>query len=55
MSPTIGFNLVTLNKPHQIVRLVETLNRFDRSLIVAHHDFSNRDSKVMDELDVIIS
>jgi Core-2/I-Branching enzyme len=44
MSPTIGFILLTHNKPHQIVRLVQTLNRmFDRPPIVSHHDFSKCD------------
>jgi hypothetical protein len=41
MAPTIGFILLTHNKPHQIIRLITTLNRmFDYPPIVCHHDFS---------------
>ncbi len=44
MTPTVGFILVTYNKPHQIVRLVNTLNRmFDHPPVVCHHDFSQSD------------
>jgi len=44
MAPTVGFIMVTYNKPHQILRLVTTLNRmFDRPPIVSHHDFSKCD------------
>ncbi|KAM3116121.1 beta-1,6-N-acetylglucosaminyltransferase [Phormidesmis sp. 146-33] len=44
MTLTIGFILLTHNKPHQIVRLVNTLNRmFDQPTIVCHHDFSKSD------------
>lgn len=44
MTPTVGFILVTYNKIHQIIRLVDTLNRmFDHSAIVCHHDFSKSD------------
>lgn len=41
MTTPVGFILVTYNKPHQIVRLVNTLNRiFDYPPIVCHHDYS---------------
>lgn len=41
MIPTVGFILLTHNKPYQIIRLVSTLNRmFDCPPIVCHHDFS---------------
>ena len=44
MTPTVGFILLTHNKPHQIVRLASTLNRmFDYPPIVCHHDFSKSD------------
>jgi Core-2/I-Branching enzyme len=44
MAPTVGFVLLTHNKPHQVVRLVNTLNRmFDRPPIACHHDFSKCD------------
>jgi Core-2/I-Branching enzyme len=44
MAPTVGFVLLTHNKPHQVVRLVDTLNRmFDRPPIACHHDFSKCD------------
>jgi hypothetical protein len=41
MQPPLGFVLLTHNKPHQVIRLIETLNRmFDHPPIVCHHDFS---------------
>jgi len=41
ITPTVGFILVTYNKPEQILRLVNTLNRiFDFPPIVCHHDFA---------------
>jgi len=41
MPPTVGFVLLTHDKPHQTIRLVTTLNRmFDGPPIVCHHDFS---------------
>jgi hypothetical protein len=41
MSHKVGFLLVTHNKPHQFVRLVDTLNRmFDYPPIACHHNFS---------------
>lgn len=41
MSSAVGFILLTHNKPHQIIRLVKTLNRqFDYPPIVCHHDLS---------------
>jgi hypothetical protein len=41
MTPTIGFVLLTHNKPHQILRLISTLNHlFDHPPIACHHDFS---------------
>lgn len=41
MTPTVGFVLLTHNKPHQTIRLIGTLNRmFDEPPIVCHHDFS---------------
>jgi hypothetical protein len=41
MGISIGFILLTHNKPHQVLRLVHTLNQmFDQPLIVGHHDFS---------------
>ena len=44
MTPTIGFVLITHNKPHQTIRLVNTLNlMFDYPRIVCHHDFSKSD------------
>ncbi|MGF1524068.1 MAG: beta-1,6-N-acetylglucosaminyltransferase [Leptolyngbyaceae cyanobacterium] len=39
--PTIGFVLLTHNKPNQVIRLISTLNRiFDYPPIACHHDFS---------------
>jgi Core-2/I-Branching enzyme len=44
MIPTVGFILLTHNKPYQVVRLIDTLNRmFDNPQIVCHHDFSKTD------------
>ena len=41
MDPTIGFILITHQKPHQIMRLVRRLNStFGKPSIVCHHDFS---------------
>lgn len=41
MTLTVGFILLTHNKPHQVIRLVTVLNRmFDHPPIVCHHDFS---------------
>lgn len=41
MAPTVGFILLTHNKPHQIIRLITKLNcMFDYPPIVCHHDFS---------------
>ena len=41
MKPTIGFILLTHNKPYQVIRLVSVLNHmFDNPSIVCHHDFS---------------
>jgi hypothetical protein len=49
MQPPIGFVLLTHNKPHQVIRLIETLNRmFDHPPIVCHHDFSK--SQLPDDL-----
>jgi Core-2/I-Branching enzyme len=39
--PPVGFVLLTHNKPKQIIRLVNTLNRmFDSPPIACHHDFT---------------
>lgn len=47
MSPTVGFIILTHNKPHQTIRLINTLNRmFDFPPIVCHHDFSKSDFSV---------
>ena len=44
MTIRIGFILLTHNKPHQVIRLIGTLNRmFDYPQIVCHHDFSKSD------------
>jgi Core-2/I-Branching enzyme len=44
MTPTVGFILLTHNRPHQITRLVKVLNHmFDYPPIVCHHDFSKSD------------
>jgi hypothetical protein len=41
MPPTVGFIVLSHNKPYQTVRLVTALNRmFDCPPIVCHHDFS---------------
>jgi Core-2/I-Branching enzyme len=44
MTSTVGFILLTHNRPHQIIRLVTVLNcMFDYPPIVCHHDFSKSD------------
>jgi len=44
MTPIVGFILLTHKQPHQIIRLVNTLNRmFDHPPIACHHDFSKSD------------
>jgi hypothetical protein len=49
MQPPIGFVILTHNKPHQVIRLIDTLNRmFDHPPIVCHHDFSK--SRLPDDL-----
>ena len=41
VTPTVGFILLTHDKPHQIIRLIGTLNRmFGYPPIACHHDFS---------------
>jgi Core-2/I-Branching enzyme len=41
VSPTIGFVLITHDKPRQVLRLMAKLNAmFDHPLIVCHHNFS---------------
>ncbi|MBF2022543.1 MAG: hypothetical protein IGR93_21250 [Hydrococcus sp. C42_A2020_068] len=47
MTPTVGFIILTHNKPHQIIRLLNTLNRmFNCPPIVCHHDFSKSELPV---------
>jgi hypothetical protein len=41
MTPTVGFIILTHNKPHQTIKLFNTLNHmFNYPPIVCHHDFS---------------
>lgn len=47
MNPSVGFVILTHNKPRQIARLFATLNRiFNYPPIVCHHDFSKCDIPV---------
>ncbi|HEY9800158.1 MAG TPA: beta-1,6-N-acetylglucosaminyltransferase [Leptolyngbyaceae cyanobacterium] len=49
MTPTVGFIILTHNKPHQTIRLVTRLNQmFEHPQIVCHHDFSKSDLPVDD-------
>jgi hypothetical protein len=41
MTPSIGFVLLTHNKPRQVIRLIQRLDQmFEQPPIVCHHDFS---------------